>query len=567
MLPGWAGLNPQLAAISGNPLLLAAQTAPAGTPLLPPQPPPRIAASAEEQARAAKQGPPEGRTKEGWQSGLAGCGAAAWEHFTKRNASRVAEQKELEKKVQAELAAEAARAKAEGDAAAQEAEDKKPRCFLHKKPNPKCKKCQAALQAKAAAEEKKEEKKEDAATGAESSEKRERQRTPFNLANMLKDQVLKSTYYKSLLDIKTMDNLVQEIVEYPDTLDLYNQSNRSEPSCFICQVTRIATLVQQGDQDDQLYRVTENKYSAQVRCCGLLYLRYVTAPIDLVEVFDDYLLDDMPVRWKENGMDVDSTIGEYVESLLVKEKYFDTPLPRIPVKIRQNLEEKLAPYSQYRKRMAANRNAIRSDNVADMFVEVNVDGRWVPGQARSLIHGTRAKVQVSLEGGHEVRAPLGKVVISGPGGESDGERERDSRSPDRGGGRSRKEPNWSRYKGKSDSEMVEDMRARLKDNAVCHGKTYAKRPLTWDASMSSTAFAPPVVLEDARQEGPSSRRRRTMPDQPVEDEVTLRRRREEEDERQKRMQTIFQKYGASSSAGYAAKKTKEVDEPDVLRLG
>eukprot|EP00971_Amphidinium_carterae_P191082 3792152-Amphidinium_carterae.1 len=48
-----------------------------------------------------------------------------------------------------------------------------------------------------------------------------------------------------------------------------------------------------------------------------------------------------------------------------------------------------------------------------------------------------------------------------------------SRSPRRG-----RSPDWSRHKGKTDKEMLEDLRARQRDRAVCSiGKDYHRKPI------------------------------------------------------------------------------------------
>merc|ERR1719321_1686708 len=103
-------------------------------------------------------------------------------------------------------------------------------------------------------------------------------------------------------------------------------------------------------------------------------------------MLEEHLFDDMELNYLDTaGKSVTMGIGEYVEALLIKEKYFGTPLPRIPVKVRTQLEERLAPLPSYRKRMQANRKAFNKDRMADMPVEVCVEsGKWVSGTAREL---------------------------------------------------------------------------------------------------------------------------------------------------------------------------------------
>merc|ERR1719453_2096895 len=148
----------------------------------------------------------------------------------------------------------------------------------------------------------------------------------------------------------------------------------------------------------------------------------------------------MELTYQQDGSDITTTIGEYVESLLTNDKYFDSPLPRLPVKVKNLIEEKVAPLGQHRKRMQANRRAITNENVSDLPVEVCMDGTWMPGTAKELGGSipSRVKVKVRLEGGVDVKVHLGKVVIRSSDGDDqddqdDRGRRRRSRSRSRGG--------------------------------------------------------------------------------------------------------------------------------------
>eukprot|EP00401_Gymnodinium_catenatum_P006746 CAMPEP_0117467714 /NCGR_PEP_ID=MMETSP0784-20121206/5798_1 /TAXON_ID=39447 /ORGANISM="" /LENGTH=550 /DNA_ID=CAMNT_0005261691 /DNA_START=41 /DNA_END=1690 /DNA_ORIENTATION=+ len=550
MLPGWMGWCPQL--MSATPMLIggAPGPAPASQNDLPTLPLPSLSGASTQEEQKEKE-----------------------RSVVVRALREIAEKKELEKKTEKPKEPAAATAKnPEEDA------DKKPRCHLHRKPNPKCKKCQQVLSSQSSANDKAEDK-----TKASDSAKRggsprksakDREKQAFNCSPMLKEQIVKSSYFRSLQEITTVEGLAVEISEYVDTLDVYNHGSKTEPSCFMCLVLRLSTLPY---MDEDLHEIIDHRYDAKVRCVGFVYLRFVTAPLDLFEVFEEYLLDDMPVTYSQDGAEIHTTIGEYAEALLVKEKYFDSPLPRIPVKIRQLLEEKVAPMAQYRKRMQANRHAITSQNVDSLRVEANIDGRWVRGTANEMLnsHPSRTRIRVTLHTGAEIKVPLGKVVIRDDSDDSENEsksRKRRARSGsrsrhrDRSWSRQRGSTNdWSRFKGKSDSEVVEELRSRLRESAVCgHGKVYAKRPLTFDASMSSTALPHPVNEE--KQDGPSSRRRRLEQDE-FRDEEAARRKRAAEDERARQFASVYKKYcgGPQASAG-AARSMNEVDAPDVLRL-
>lgn len=463
--------------------------------------------------------------------------------------------------------------------------DKKPRCHLHKKPNAKCKKCQQALADQSqTADADRERDDVDTERGVREAtetakklvrEEREKDRQHFNCSPMLKDQILKSSYFRSMQEIGSLVGLAHEIAQYADTIDVYNHASRTDPSCFICQVLRLSTL---AHRDEDLHVIIDNRDSAKVRCVGFVYLRFMTAPSDLFEVFEEYLLDDMELRYTHEGCEIITTIGEYVEGLLVNEKYFESPLPRIPVTNRRQLEEKIGPMMQHRKRMAANRLAIRPDNVDGMSVEVHMDGNWVRGSASELTGRSagRAHVRIWLDSGAQVVVPMGRLVRR----ERSRSRSRKSRSRSRGRksrSRSRSRgrgnsPDWSYRKGKSDADMVDELRTRLRENAVCgHGKNYAKRPIGFDASMLSVSTMS-AYSADPLQEASGSRRsaRREAREEPEESDSLKRMRREDEQKRQLQLQSVYQKYCASSASSVVSSgrgSSKDIDRPDVLRLG
>mmetsp|Transcript_86929 Transcript_86929/g.245189 ORF Transcript_86929/g.245189 Transcript_86929/m.245189 type:complete len:545 (+) Transcript_86929:2-1636(+) len=466
-------------------------------------------------------------------------------------------------------------AKAEGE----EQEKLSIRCHLHKKPNSKCKFCQkveaSTIGSKASGAKDGEVEKEKPAGKAEQSETSKEDedysRRTFNCSPMLKDQIFASSYFKSLLSINTIEDLIEEIVTYADTLDVYNAGSNNSPSCFICHAYRLFTLPQAEDLSE-VGSILDHTANAVVRCVGFIYLRFVTNPTYLWGKFEDHLFDDQELTYANAGKQVTTTIGEYVEGLLVRDKYFNTPLPRIPVKVKQMLEKELAPLPQYRKRMEANRKIFRGKTVTDMPVEVIIDGRWVSGLAKELLGRPSAarKVRVRIDEGSDINVHLGKVVLkseshsgSESGDERSGKKRRRSRSPD-----------WSRFKGESQQDMVDELRKRAKEEAtIGHGdsRAYQKRPVRDDMALA-TKFERGIhgaqMLEQDNRSGAShqSRPRGSEREDTAVSESTIRRRREEEAERQKKMQEIYQKYGAAKTSS-ASKKSDDFDHPDVLRLG
>merc|ERR1712060_826547 len=136
----------------------------------------------------------------------------------------------------------------------------------------------------------------------------------------------------------------------------------------------------------------------------------------------------------------------------------------------------------------------------------------------------------------------------------------------------------SRHKGKSDAEMVQELRARQRERAVCSsGKDYARKPIGF---MSGLALKRDVGVAATRlREEETYAPRQVEHRKQMTEEEEMERRKEEREaafkdhEKRQLMQQLYEKYGTSQAA---AKGQKEYDnltslpgeeQPEVLRLG
>ena len=491
---------------------------------------------------------------------------------------------------------------------AKEAEKPPPRCHLHnvKKPVAKCKFCQKWLASQAQSEnekahDKEAETKDEKAKAIHSQydDDEDYSRRTFKCSTLLKDQIFGSSYFKSLLEVTELQPLMDEIAKYADTLDVYNSGNNVHPSCFICQVYRLFTLPQSEDLDE-LLAVLDSNPSAKVRAAGVLYVRFVVPAHKLLDRLEENLFDEQELKYLDADKQVNTTIQEYVENLLIRDKYYNTPLPRMPVKVRQHLEKELASLSQFRKRMAAMQKALPK-KVAGTPVEVYIDGNWIPGTIKTFIGHRRRRVGVHLETGGLVSSHLGKVILrdeedkteeKGEEKASDEKKEGDhkgkekedrkdsdhrqsssrsrSRSRHRSRSRRRRSPDWTRYKGSAaDTSEIERLREKAREEAVVGvGKVYSKRPTTVEGELwrgsGGDARVSMLGPQHTSSGGPrSSTKSHSEP------EVSRRLSREEEEEHKRRMREIYEKYGSVSKAtsGNSGSQRSEIDKPDVLRLG
>lgn len=390
----------------------------------------------------------------------------------------------------------------------------------------------------------------------------------FGFSPVLRTHVSGSAHYKELLSIESFDDLVAEMYEFGDSIFPYMHNSATTPTALFCCLYRLFTL---GIDRQQLLQLLEDTNNPRVRCMGLLYVRLGLPPEHLWPWLGEYTLDDQEFRHSKDS-ETQTTIGEFAEELLSQDKFSCVVLPRLPVPTRRQLQLKLAPINQYRKRARANselRNVYRHGNV---HVEIKPDGPddWLQGTLSELIEDmpSRPKASVRLKDGSERVVHLGRVVLTDrrfcPGHHSGG----GASSSARGSSRSRSpgRTDWAREKGRSDGELVDELRSRERERAVCAtGKDYARRPIGYkhacamsqelgSASARLAEDETTVVISRRATEG----RRSPSPRGQVRNKQSA--------EHQARMQQLFEKYGMAKGAETMG-RVSDVEGPDFVRLG
>ncbi|EZG89691.1 thioredoxin domain protein [Gregarina niphandrodes] len=202
-----------------------------------------------------------------------------------------------------------------------------PMCHLHPKPLLSCKFCRkyktaVHQQAKLAQLH------ERAGFGHEKTNTLEMTNTTsYNLNPMLKENILVSEYYKSLYQFTTVPELIDEVVQYVDHVEPHVTGHLKIPSTFACCLYKLFNL---RCTEDEMLTITEHP-NLFVRTLGFVWLRFVHPPEKLWQWFETVVLDDTDFRPTKNQT---TTFGEFAESLLKEDRYFNTPLPRLPAKIR-----------------------------------------------------------------------------------------------------------------------------------------------------------------------------------------------------------------------------------------
>jgi len=480
----------------------------------------------------------------------------------------------------AEASARSAREAREKKLKEQEAEREqveKVRCHLHsKKPQKNCKFCKRYQEFLKGKEEEKE------SAAGKLADKGSRmddidRRGPLEWVNaknygfspLLQTHVVESAHFKALVTLETFEQLVEEMYQYADNIEPYMANSSTTPSAMFCCLYRMFMLSIDGRQLHRLIDAVDNGY---VRCIGFLCIRFGLPPEQLWTWLGEYVLDDEELHPSKDSEWV-TTIGDFVEGLLIQEKYYTTVLPRLPMSVKRQLEVKLATVPQYRKRTRANLDLLDVYRTEGVKVEANINGDWIPGSVIELMEEipSRIKVRVEMEDNSEEVVHIGKVILvdhryenygkqgSKSGGTAAGGR---ARSRSRSAGRT----DWAREKGKSEKELLDELRSKDRDKAVCtSGKEYARKPIGYKAAcaLPREQGAASHRLMEEETFVPMKQTRRRSPS-PSNKEQAFRQ--APSAEHQARMKQLFEKYGVQKS-DQAANAKADVDQPDVMRLG
>lgn len=188
----------------------------------------------------------------------------------------------------------------------------------------------------------------------------------FGFPPLLQNHIIESTHFKMMMGLETIEQILDEIYRFAETVEPYMQVGSTSPSALFCVLYRLMSF---GLNGHQLRRLIESRDHPYIRCVGFLFVRFGLAPEQVWPWLGEYVLDDEEVQLSKDS-DFRTTIGEYVEGLLTEERYCSTVLPRFPVTTKRKLEEKLAQVPQYRKRTTANLEILDRYREADLKVEV-----------------------------------------------------------------------------------------------------------------------------------------------------------------------------------------------------
>ncbi|CAE7536687.1 SRL1 [Symbiodinium microadriaticum] len=223
-------------------------------------------------------------------------------------------------------------------------------------------------------------------------------------SSKLQSQVLQSAYFRYvLLCLNDVESLVDELQNHADHAEPYTPHSHNDPSTLFCCIYRLSQLQPSKEQVQQLVGF---KGSVMVRAAGMLHIRFSWPPGDAWTWLRKFLFDREFFR-PGCSASASVTMGDWVESLLRHEKYYDIVLPRLPVSLKREIAMELVQLPELRE--AQNKNP-RHDHLRRVGAQVDVlnGTTWCSAAvSTSSIVGRSLLVNVQMDDGSTQEVPCG----------------------------------------------------------------------------------------------------------------------------------------------------------------
>jgi hypothetical protein len=159
-------------------------------------------------------------------------------------------------------------------------------------------------------------------------------------------------------------------------VDAWAPAGNKHPSVAFCVLYRMMLMRLTRKQVGQLLNAPD---APLLRALGLLYLRYTHPPGDLWPWFEPFMDDEATVFSPGMNQMQRTSMAEYAKGLLTEPRYYGTLLPRLPVKVHEDVQVKLLLAEKDRARARANAGRahlfFKGAKVRARFHE---DEKWYP---------------------------------------------------------------------------------------------------------------------------------------------------------------------------------------------
>lgn len=195
----------------------------------------------------------------------------------------------------------------------------------------------------------------------------------FNLNPLLSNCIMNNDYTRDLLGTSSFKALVAEARDRVSHVEPWQQGTQRTPSTAFCILMCFFHL---GLREGHIRALLSDDKPA-TRCLAYLYLRYVLPPAQLWEWCEPGLHDDIIESAELCGREK-MTVSQWLRGLLTEQKYYNTILPRIPLKIERDIKVKMMLFEEAQQRAKANRrlNIVAGTKLRAVYSDRDNDPAW-----------------------------------------------------------------------------------------------------------------------------------------------------------------------------------------------
>lgn len=174
----------------------------------------------------------------------------------------------------------------------------------------------------------------------------------------------------------SFEELIKEIIKEVHHLEPWAEGCARLPSSAYCILLKLFLI---RLTETEVYNMIGYRGNPYVRGMGILYLRYGCKSDEIWSWIGHYIDDEeeIGICWNPNKK---TTIGNFIKDIMCNTKYFDTILPRIPIKYEREIKANIYKHEIIKKR---NMNNEKLKNKIEIGTQVksfySMDCEWYSG--------------------------------------------------------------------------------------------------------------------------------------------------------------------------------------------
>lgn len=204
--------------------------------------------------------------------------------------------------------------------------------------------------------------------------------------------------------------LIEEIIKEVTYLEPFAAGCSRIPSSAYCLLLKMLMI---RLTEKEMYNLLGFKKNPYVRCIGILYLRYTCPPDELWSWIGHYI-DDPEIVRPCADQNKKMTIGEYIKQIVSGIKYYNTVLPRIPMKIETEIKANILKHELIMKKNKNNEKYRDQYEIDTPVMSLySMDCEWYKGKIVGIRDSGTFKIKYDEYGNEEYRSIYCVELLNG----------------------------------------------------------------------------------------------------------------------------------------------------------